>query len=132
MRSPRPSNPELILDARLAFDVRRKIRPLFAEISDTMIAFRREVVGQIENAAGRIRQIGLGGMRCKAVEQQQVALLGRNLDELEPGATLPARRKRRTQVIAVLIPTPNRDAASRRDGPPFSTAVTTRSRSSME
>src|SRR6266481_3576965 len=85
MRSPRPSNPELILDARLAFDVRRKIRPLFAEISDTMIAFRREVVGQIENAAGRIRQIGLGGMRCKAVEQQQVALLGLNLYELEPG-----------------------------------------------
>src|SRR5260370_36852813 len=83
MRSPRPSNPELMLDGRMAFAVRRKIPPLFAEISDTMIAFRREVVGQIENAAGRIRQIGLGGMRCKAVEQQQVALLGRNLDELD-------------------------------------------------
>jgi len=34
-----------------------------------------------------------------------------------PGATLPVRRKRRTQVT-VLIPTPNRDAASRRDRPP--------------
>src|ERR1700720_1153656 len=49
-----------------------------------------------------------------------------------PGATLPVCRKRRTQVIAVLIPTPNREAAARRDRPSSSTAVTTRSRRSTE
>lgn len=44
-----------------------------------------------------------------------------------PGAMLPVAPKRRTQAIPVLIPTPNCDAASRRDRPPFSTAPTTRS-----
>src|SRR5206468_1092054 len=49
-----------------------------------------------------------------------------------PGAMLPVARKRRTQAIAVLIPTPNCDAAARRDRPPSSTAATTRSRRSTE
>jgi hypothetical protein len=49
-----------------------------------------------------------------------------------PGATLPVSRKRRTQTIAVLTPTPNCAAAWWHDMPPVSTAATTRSRRSIE
>ena len=48
------------------------------------------------------------------------------------GAKLPVSRKRRTQIIAVLTPTPNCAAARWQDRPPGSTAATTRSRRSIE
>jgi hypothetical protein len=49
-----------------------------------------------------------------------------------PGATLPVSRSRRTQLIAVLMPTPNCFAALLHDMPPVFTEATTRSRRSIE
>jgi hypothetical protein len=69
---------------RLAFDIWRKVRTLVREISGPMVAIGCQVVGQVENAARAIRQIGLRAVRRKAIEKQHVTRLRRYRDELEP------------------------------------------------
>jgi hypothetical protein len=68
--------------------------------------------------------------------KQPQAVFARNLFRLMPpilpGATLPVSRWRFTQLMAVLIPTPNRLAARLHDIPPLTTAATTRFRRSIE
>jgi hypothetical protein len=50
-RIARPSNSKLVDLSSFALAIRRKIRPLVAEITFTMIAMGKPVIGRIKNAA---------------------------------------------------------------------------------
>src|SRR5207302_1868241 len=94
-------------------------------------------LGVEPHAAGRPspqrRHVGLGpGLVDDGQARCSPAIALGLCPPILPGATLPVRRSRRTQLITVLMPTPNCAAARRRDIPLFSTAATTRSRRSRE
>src|SRR5579884_1378187 len=65
-------------------DVGRKRGVLVREIARSVIPLAREVVGEIQDPAGRVREIGLGGVRDEAIEENNVARLGRYGLQLEP------------------------------------------------
>jgi len=100
------------------------------EVPDRPIIDLEAALGEFGDKPAQGEVPGLGAL------QQPGTVLARNCLRLCPpicpGATLPVSRKRRTQTIAVLTPTPNCAAAWWQDRPPLSTAATTRSRRSIE
>ncbi len=63
-----PSHSEAILDPGLALNVRREAGALVGKIARSVIAVRRGVVGEVEDATRTVGAVGFGGVRRIAVE----------------------------------------------------------------
>src|SRR5512140_57443 len=71
--SLRRSDAEDIVPAGLAFDVGREIAPFLGEVMFAMIALASAVVGDVENPARPVSEVGLRAVRHVAVEEDHVA-----------------------------------------------------------